>query len=65
MVRLDTAQRKTATPAAHLGKIYFARSTPAKYVGRVEAADPDAAIEAATKEFEVKDPRRLIAVKRA
>jgi hypothetical protein len=46
-------------------EIYLARSTPAKYVGRVEAADADAAIEAATKEFEVKDPKRLIAVRRA
>jgi hypothetical protein len=50
--------------AAHLGNLP-ARSTPAKYVGRVEAADADAAIEAATKEFEVKDPKRLIAVRRA
>jgi hypothetical protein len=44
-------------------EIYVARSTPAKYVGRVEAADADAAIEAAVKEFEA-DPKRLIAVRR-
>jgi 1,2-phenylacetyl-CoA epoxidase PaaB subunit len=46
-------------------EIYLARSTLAKYVGSVEAADADAAIEAATKEFQVKDPKRLIAVRRA
>lgn len=40
-------------------------ATPAKHVGIVEAADADAAIEEAIKEFEIKDPsrqKRLIAV---
>jgi 1,2-phenylacetyl-CoA epoxidase PaaB subunit len=46
-------------------ELYLARSTPAKYIGSVEAADAEAAIEAATKEFEVKDPKRLIAVARS
>jgi 1,2-phenylacetyl-CoA epoxidase PaaB subunit len=46
-------------------EIYQARSTPAKYVGTVEAADADAAIEAAAKEFNVREPKRLIAVRRA
>jgi hypothetical protein len=43
------------------------RATPAKFVGIVEAADADAAIEEAIKEFEIKDPsrrKRLIGVRR-
>jgi 1,2-phenylacetyl-CoA epoxidase PaaB subunit len=46
-------------------EIYVARSTPAKYVGTVEAPDADAAVEAAATEFKVTDPKRLIAVRRA
>jgi hypothetical protein len=42
--------------------IYLARSKPAKWLGTVEAADADVAIEAAAEEFEVKDSRKLIAV---
>jgi hypothetical protein len=34
-------------------------------VGTVEATDAEAAIEKAGMEFEVKDPKRLIAVRRA
>ncbi len=46
--------------------IYVIRSTPAKFVGIVEAADADAAIKKAMEEFDVKvDPKRLIAVRRA
>jgi hypothetical protein len=45
-------------------EIYQARSTPAKYIGTVEATDADTAIEAAAKEFNVEDPKRLIAVRR-
>jgi putative GTP pyrophosphokinase len=44
--------------------IYLAKRTPAKLVGAVEASDVDAAIEKAAKEFDVRDPRRLIAVPR-
>jgi len=48
--------------------IYILRATPAKFVGIVEVADADAAIEEAIKEFEIKDTsrqKRLIAVRRA
>jgi hypothetical protein len=40
---------------------------PAKFIGRVEAADAEAAIEAAVKEFEIAEAqaKRLIAVRRA
>ena len=37
------------------------RASPAKFVGIVEAADADAAIEKASEEFEIKDPSRLTA----
>ena len=43
--------------------IYLARGQ-AKLLGIVEAADADAAIEQAVKEFDVKDRWRLIAVRR-
>jgi hypothetical protein len=48
-------------------EIYLARSTPAKYIGTVEAADADAAIKAAIKEFNIAEPQasRLIPVRRA
>jgi ppGpp synthetase/RelA/SpoT-type nucleotidyltranferase len=42
--------------------IYLAKRTPAKWLGTVEAEDVDAAIQKAAKEFNVRDPRRLIAV---
>lgn len=44
--------------------IYLARQTPAKWLGTVEAADHDAAIEAAVAAFGVKDPKRLVALRR-
>jgi len=44
-------------------EIYIARAK-AKHLGSVEAADADAAIEAAAKEFRM-DPKRLMAVRRA
>ncbi len=44
--------------------IYQARSTPAKWLGTVEATDTGAAIKEATKQFAVKDPKRLIAIRR-
>jgi hypothetical protein len=44
-------------------EIYIARAK-AVHLGTVEAADADAAIEAAAKEFKA-DPKRLIAVRRA
>ena len=43
--------------------IYLARAK-ATYLGTVEALTADAAIEVAVKEFDVKDPKRLIAVRR-
>ena len=45
--------------------IYLARHKPAKWLGTVEATDADAAIEAGTKKFEVKDSRKLIAIRAA
>jgi Ser/Thr protein kinase RdoA (MazF antagonist) len=44
--------------------IYLARHMPAKWLGTVEATDADAAIEQAVKEFDVTDPKTLIAVRR-
>jgi hypothetical protein len=43
-------------------EIYIAKAK-AKHLGNVEAADAEAAIEAAAKEFKV-DPKRLMAVRR-
>lgn len=43
--------------------IYQVRRTPAKWLGSIEAADADEAIEAAAKEFKI-EPKRLIAVRR-
>jgi Ser/Thr protein kinase RdoA (MazF antagonist) len=44
--------------------IYLARHTPAKWLGTVEAVDADPAIEQAVKQFDVRDPKTLIAVRR-
>jgi hypothetical protein len=44
--------------------IYQTRSTAAKWLGTVEATDTEAAIKEATKQFAVKDPKRLIAIRR-
>jgi hypothetical protein len=44
--------------------IYLARYTPAKLLGIVEARNADLAIVEAMKEFEISNPRRLIAVRR-
>lgn len=43
--------------------IYLARYSPTKWIGNVEAADADDAIMAALKEFNVSDPRKLLAVR--
>jgi len=37
---------------------------PAKWLGTVEATDADAAIEQAVKEFDVTNPKSLMAVRR-
>ncbi len=44
--------------------IYLARHSPAKWIGTVEAVDADAKIAEAAKLFDVKEPRKLIAVRR-
>jgi hypothetical protein len=44
--------------------IYLARHSPAKWIGTVEAVDANAAIAEAAKRFDVKEPRKLIAVQR-
>ncbi len=44
--------------------IYLARHSPAKWIGTVEAVDANAAIVEAAKLFDVKEPRKLIAVQR-
>jgi putative GTP pyrophosphokinase len=60
---LRTAKQPSPAPAPSTNwDIYLAKHTPAKLVGTVEASDIDAAIEKAAKEFNVQDPRRLIAV---
>ena len=43
----------------------MARYTPVKWIGTVEATDADAAIAEAMNEFDVEEPKRLIAVRRA
>jgi putative GTP pyrophosphokinase len=58
-----TARRPSPSPPANWD-VYLARHTPAKLVGTVEARDVDAAIEKAAKEFNVPNPRKLIAVQR-
>jgi hypothetical protein len=62
-------RRTTTTPPPKpplQWEIYLARSTPAKYVGTVEAADAEAATKAAIKEFNIAEAqaKRLIAVRR-
>ncbi len=44
--------------------IYLARSTPAKWLGTVEASDVDEAIAEAARQFNVKEPKKLVAVRR-
>jgi len=53
---------KQASPPQLSWAIYLARSKPAKWLGTVEAADADEAIEAATREFAVKDSGQVIVV---
>ena len=61
--RLRMAKRPPSAPPPNWD-IYLARHTPAKLVGTVEAAGAGEAIEKAAMEFEIKDPKRLIAVRR-
>jgi hypothetical protein len=42
----------------------YRAAAKAKWIGTVEATDPDAAIKEAAKELKVPDPRKLIAVRR-
>ncbi len=51
-------------PAPTSWDIYLARHTPANWIDIVEAADANAVIAAAAREFKVPDPRKLIAVQR-
>jgi hypothetical protein len=44
--------------------IYLAQHSLAKWIGTVEPADTDAAIEVAAELLETNDPRKLIAVQR-
>jgi len=55
-------QHSPTQPPLLSWEIYRAASK-AKWIGTIEAADADAAIEAAAKEFKT-DARKLIAVKR-
>jgi hypothetical protein len=55
---------KPARPPPTTWHIYVARHSPAKWIGTVEAIHTDAAIAEAAKLFRVKDPRKLIAVRR-
>lgn len=42
----------------------YRAAAKAKLIGTVEAADADTAIEEAVKQFDVRDPKKLIAVRR-
>jgi len=44
--------------------IYLVRHTPAKFIGTVEASDAQAAIAEAVWRFDVKEPNKLLAVRR-
>jgi len=44
--------------------IYLARHSPANWIRTIEALDANAAIAEAAKLFDVKEPRKLIAVRR-
>jgi hypothetical protein len=57
-------RRRTPSPLTICRRRFLARSAPAKFLATVEAADAEAAVEAAAKEFKA-DPKRLIAVRRA
>jgi hypothetical protein len=44
--------------------VYLMRQTPAKWLGIVEASDAESAIAEAAWRFEVKEPGKLMAVRR-
>ena len=44
--------------------IYLMRETPARWLGTVEASDAQGAVAEATWRFDVKDPSKLLAVRR-
>ena len=56
---------KLSPPSQQSWDVYLARYTPVKWIGTVEATDADAAIAEAMNEFDVEEPKRLIAVRRA
>jgi len=55
--------RNPKPPEPSSWDIYLAHHTPAKWIGTVDAADANSAIERAAKEFN-QEPSRLIAVQR-
>jgi hypothetical protein len=59
-----TKRAKPRPATASSWDIYLARHSPAKWIGTVEAVDANAAIAEAATLFDVKEPRRLIAVQR-
>jgi hypothetical protein len=61
---MRTANR-LSPPSQQSWDVYLARYTPVKWTGTVEATDADAAIAEAMNEFDVEEPKRLIAVRRA
>ena len=59
--------KKPAPKEMHSWRIHRIRSTPAAYIGIVEAPDEEAEIQAAIKEFKITDSdeqRRLVAQRR-
>jgi hypothetical protein len=54
-----------SAPSQQSWDVYLARYTPVKWIGTVEATDADAAIAQAMNAFDVEEPKRLIAVRRA
>jgi hypothetical protein len=59
--------QKPAPKEMHSWRIHRIRSTPAAYIGIVEAPDEEAAIQVAIKEFKITDSdeqKRLVATRR-
>jgi hypothetical protein len=55
---------RTVSPNLSVWDIYLVRQTPAKFIGLVEATDAEAAIAEAVWRFDVKEPSKLMAVRR-
>jgi hypothetical protein len=52
------AKKPKATPAVSRWRISFLKSTPARFLGYIDAPDEKAAIEAAAKEYKIAEALR-------